>query len=398
MNHFPNILSLLCLILSSSLWTSCASTPTPAPITTKAPQPTSQENDFEDPFQGPKRWDNLIDHFEFDCPVNGLKLETSVSLNIGGNNFTIDGSTMRLEEKNWGDKLKIGILAGIEDPSSRTLANLRYAAKIFKKRKIDLVLINGDMGGSRDDIFEIMKALVRLFPFPILFHSGNTEPTSVLNRTFSLLQKDHPHLINMNWVRHLDLGKIHLLSLPGHHERATLYAGGCHYKKADIDYISLIAQQIAAEGHTAILSAHNVPKSKGRKGIDYAFTLGNAGDPQLTNLIAESAIPFGIFSHISEAGGRASKDLRTGKLLKGRKKKNVKQLYMNVGNATSTPILLHSKVSSRGMAAIFSLEKRNGSVEFIKLRPLWKHGKRKRSKKKKKKKKRKAPSGAWKGL
>ena len=59
---------------------------------------------------------------------------------------------------------------------------------------------------------------------------------------------------------------------------------------------------------------------------------------------------------------------------------------MNVGSATSTPILLHSRVSSRGMAAIFSLENRDGSVEFIKLQPLWKHGKRKRYKKKKKKK------------
>ena len=397
MDRFPNILFTFCLILSGTLSINCASNPKPAPKLVEKPQQPSPENDFEDPFQGPKRWDNLIDHFEFDCPVNGLKLEESVTLNLNGRNFIIDGSTMRLEENNWDQKLKIGILAGIEDPSSRTIANLRYAAKIFKKKKVDIVLINGDMGGSRDDIFEIMKALVRLFPFPIFFHSGNTEPTSVLNRTFSLLQKEHPRLINMNWVRHLDLGKIHLLSLPGHHERATLYAGGCHYKKADLEYIGLMAQQIAAEGHTAILSAHNVPKSQGRKAIDYAFTLGNAGDPQLTNLIAESAIPFGIFSHISESGGRATKDLRTGKQLKGKKRKNAKQLYMNIGNATSTPILLHSKVSSRGMAAVFSLEGRDGSVEFIKLRPLWKHGKRKRYKKKKKKK-RKAPSGAWKGL
>ena len=396
MNQLFRLIFRLRFMVTVMVCHGCASTPE-APPPAVVSEIQAPENDFEDPFQGPKRWNNLIEHYEFDCPVNGLQLEKAVNVNFNGLNFIIDGSTMRLENQDWGNNLKIGILAGIEDPGARTLANLRYAAKIFKKRQVDIVLINGDMGGSRDDIFEIMKSLVRLFPFPIFFHSGNTEPTSVLNRTFSQLQQEYPRLINMNWVRHLDLGRIHLLSLPGHHERNTLYAGGCHYKKSDLDYVGLMAQKFAAEGHTTILTAHNVPKSKGRKAIDYAFTLGNAGDPQLTTLIAESAIPFGIFSHIAESGGRATRDLLTGQPLKGKKKKNAKQLFMNVGSATSTPILLHSRVSSRGMAAIFSLENRDGSVEFIKLQPLWKHGKRKRYKKKKKKK-RKAPSGAWKGL
>jgi hypothetical protein len=387
----------LAVMLVTMVSWACASTPTPKALPLNPVETSDFESDFEDPFQGPKRWDNLIEHYEFDCPVNDLKLEENVKVTLAATKFIIEGSTIKLDNDSWGNKLKIGILAGIEDPSARTLANLRYAAKVFKKEKVDFLLINGDMGGSRDDIFEIMKALVRLFPFPILFHSGNTEPTSVLNRTFSQMQKEYPRLINMNWVRHLDLGTIHLLSLPGHHERSTLYAGGCQYKKDDVDYINLIAQKVAAEGHTAILSAHNVPKSKGRKAIDYAFTLGNAGDPQITQLIAESTIPFGIFSHIAESGGRATRDLFTGKPFHPKKKKTSNQLYMNVGSTTSTPILMHSRSSSRGMAAIFSLNNRQGNVKFIKLQPLWKHGYRK-TYKKKKKKKRKAPSGAWKGL
>ena len=40
---------------------------------------------------------------------------------------------MRLENQDWGNNLKIGILAGIEDPGARTLANLRYAAKNFSR-------------------------------------------------------------------------------------------------------------------------------------------------------------------------------------------------------------------------------------------------------------------------
>jgi hypothetical protein len=238
---------------------------------------------------------------------------------------------------------------------------------------------------------------VTLFPFPILFHSGNTEPTSVLNRLFSMMQKEHPRLINLNWVRHVNLGSIHLLSLPGHHERATLYAGGCHYQEKDLEAISLVAQQIAAEGQVAILSAHNAPKSNGRKAIDYSFDMGNSGDPNITTLIAESPIPFGIFSHVVEAGSRASSDLYSGEFLKKENRKNARQLYVNVGAATSTPILLHSKSSSRGLAAIFSVKGREASVDFIKLRPIWKHRKRPR-KGKKKKKKRKKPKGTWKGL
>ena len=374
----------------------CASGPDPKPDPKSATNTEAANEEFN-PFGGPKNWDTLIDHYEFDCPVTDLVLDTPHSIQLGGRTFTIFGSEMRAEQKDWGKSLRLGVLAGIEDPSERTVANLRYASKRFKKAKVDFVLVNGDIGGNRDDIHEILKNLVELFPFPILFHSGNTEPTSVLNRLFSMMQKEHPQLINLNWVRHVNLGSVHLLSLPGHHERATLYAGGCHYQEKDLEAISLLAQQIAAEGQVAILSAHSVPKSKGRKAIDYSFDMGNNGDPQITSLIAESPIPFGIFSHVVEAGGRASSDLYTGEGLKKKKWKNARQLYVNVGAATSTPILLHSRSSSRGMAAIFTVEGRQASVDFIKLQPIWKHGKRPR-KGKKKKKKRKKPKGSWKGL
>mgnify|MGYP002030278844 CR=1 FL=1 len=374
----------------------CATTPTAQPEQPNAAAEPSEE-EFN-PFDGPKTWDSLIDHYEFDCPVTNLVLDTPHPIQLAGKAFTIYGSEMRVAPGSWGKTLRLGVLAGIEDPSGRTIANLRYAAKRFQKAKVDFVLVNGDIGGNRDDIHEILKSLVALFPFPILFHSGNTEPTSVLNRLFSMMQKEHPRLINLNWVRHVNLGNIHLLSLPGHHERATLYAGGCHYQEKDLEAVSLLAQQIAAEGQVAILSAHSVPKSKGRKAIDYTFDMGNNGDPQITNLIAESPIPFGIFSHVVEAGGRASSDLYSGEQIKKKEQQNARQLYVNVGAATSTPILLHSRSSSRGMAAIFTVEGREASVDFLKLRPIWKHGKRPRKLKKKKKKKRRKSKGSWKGL
>ena len=248
--------------------------------------------------------------------MTNLVLDTPHTLQLAGKDFTIFGSEMRVAQNGWGKTLRLGVLAGIEDPSERTIANLRFAARKFQKAQVDFVLVNGDLGGNRDDIHEILKSLVALFPFPILFHSGNTEPTSVLNRLFSMMQKEHPRLINLNWVRHVNLGTIHLLSLPGHHERATLYAGGCHYQENDLEAVGLLAQQIAAEGQVAILSAHNAPKSNGREAIDYSFDMGNNGDPQITNLLAESPIPFGIFSHVVEAGSRASSDLYSGIHLK----------------------------------------------------------------------------------
>ena len=165
MNPLFHLIFHLCFIGTILVSHGCASTPeTPPPAMVS--EPTAPENDFEDPFQGPKRWNNLIEHYEFDCPVNGLQLEKAVNVNFNGLNFIIDGSTMRLENQDWGNNLKIGILAGIEDPGARTLANLRYAAGTFKKRQVDIVLINGDMGGSRDDIFryEIAGSLISFSP------------------------------------------------------------------------------------------------------------------------------------------------------------------------------------------------------------------------------------------
>ena len=380
----------------------CASNPPrpDAPTQTKTQPAEVPESDFDENniFGGPKTWTNLIDHYEFECPVTELKLDRPHQLTLAGKKFVLSGAEMKLEGNAWGKRLRLGVLAGIEDPSARTLANLRFAARQFRKANVDFVLLNGDIGGSRDDIHEILKSMVEHFPFPILLHSGNTEPTSVLNRIFSGMQKQYPRMINLNWVRHVNLGRIHLLSLPGHHDRATLYAGGCHYQKKDLQALSDRAQQIAAEGHVAILSAHNTPRSRGRRAIDYSFDRGNSGDPQITALLAEAQIPFGIFSHVVEAGSRAVSDLHQGTPLKKKELKDARQLYVNVGAATSTPILLHSGSSSRGLAAIFTVEGRQASVEFLRLQPLWKHGRKPAKLKKKKKKKRKKPKGSWRGL
>ena len=65
------------MLITMVSW-ACASTPPPKALSPAPVETSDFESDFEDPFQGPKRWDNLIEHYEFDCPVNDLKLEENV--------------------------------------------------------------------------------------------------------------------------------------------------------------------------------------------------------------------------------------------------------------------------------------------------------------------------------
>ena len=96
----------------------CASGPDPKPDPKSATNTEAANEEFN-PFGGPKNWDTLIDHYEFDCPVTDLVLDTPHSIQLGGRTFTIFGSEMRAEQKDWGKSLRLGVLAGIEDPSER---------------------------------------------------------------------------------------------------------------------------------------------------------------------------------------------------------------------------------------------------------------------------------------
>jgi hypothetical protein len=81
-------------------------------------------------------------------------------------------------------------------------------------------------------------------------------------------------------------------------------------------------------------------------------------------------VRFGIFSHILEAGGRATSDVTRQPPIKMPMRKPAATLFLNAGSASSYPYAMLDKKTSRGMAAVVSIDDtRSGKarVTFLKL-------------------------------
>jgi len=87
------------------------------------------------------------------------------------------------------------------------------------------------------------------------------------------------------------------------------------------------------------------------------------GDPDLAVAIAEAKIPFGVFGHILESGGRAT-DLLGKKPVKPGQA--VPALYVNPGPAFADPWGLNGGGVSRGMAAILTIRGGKGEWQQVK--------------------------------
>jgi hypothetical protein len=173
----------------------------------------------------------------------------------------------------------------------------------------------------------------------------------------------------MNWVRHVDLGGPHLVSLPGYHDPKYLHGrAGCRYTDAHLRDVGRLVDQVHRAGGTVVFLAHSPPRSAGKDAIDVATDVGNVGDPGMTELFKTSEVRFGLFSHILEAGGRATSDLARGTPVRWPMKGPVDRLYVNAGSVSATPWPMLDGTTSTGMAAVMTLDAGKASVEMVKLR------------------------------
>lgn len=331
-----------------------------------AAQRDNDEEQTARALEPPKTWEDVSVRYEFKCPSPLFVLEEQKTVSAAGHTFVIEGSTMRLQEPLYRDKIIIGVVSAPKDASAETVANLRHAQRAFKKAGVNVVLVNGDLSED-EELEDVFSMIGERFPEPVFLHSGNIEWAASFNAAYLAAAERFPQLHNMNWVRHVQLGTFHLLSMPGYFNGHFLRSGACRYDDDDVAALKPLAEQIRDAGDVAILTAHGPPKSKGKGGIDVAFDAGNVGDPALTQLIEEAGIRFGIFGHILEAGGRATDDLSTGHVVKRPQRKPTERLYINAGSASGYGWSLLNGRESKGMAAIVTLTTAGGKVRFIKL-------------------------------
>jgi len=212
----------------------------------------------------------------------------------------------------------------------------------------------GDVASTEFEQTQILLFLAQR-GWPVMSVIGNTEGRSAFNRAHLLALKASPHIVNLDITRKVGLPGATLITLPGYHDRRFVHqSAACSYSAEDVRALSKWAEGGAG---SLVLVAHGPPAGKGRNALDLAVEGGNVGDPALAAWIQEKAVPFGVFSHILEAGGRAV-DERGGSVPAG---KAVARLYLNAGSANPLSWPLNGGGVSCGMGMILQIQNGRGS-------------------------------------
>ena len=101
-----------------------------------------EDEDLPQHMVAPETWADVPTRYEFLCPSPLFALKESHRVELSGNTFEIDGSTMRLTNRRLGDSVRIGVLGAIKDASAGTRKNLRRAKRAFAKAKVDFISLN----------------------------------------------------------------------------------------------------------------------------------------------------------------------------------------------------------------------------------------------------------------
>lgn len=283
-----------------------------------------------------------------------------------GFKFNVKGGTAEVhaEVKARGDEARIGLLAAVKDFSPETQANLATFLAAFRKAGVTAVVVDGDSAYGVDDQD---TTLTDLFSFlggqglPIYGIIGNSESRSSFNRALLTAYRKHPTVLNLDLVRRVDGDGFTLVSLPGYYDKRYIHeSAGCQYKPEDVQGLAQVAKGAKAP---VVLISHGPPRQEGRAAIDVTEDGHNVGDPELAVVIAEARIPFGVFGHILESGGRATDLTGTRQVKPGQA---VPALYINPGPAFADPWNLNSGAISHGMAAILTIKNGKGEWQQVK--------------------------------
>ena len=298
----------------------------------------------------------------FDCNGPLAELPAAELVEHGGFKYELLGSTVRARRAAGGARgpVRIGVLSGIKDLEPETKEAHEGFFAEMKKQQVSAVIIGGDAAEAPDDLEKVYAFLVTQTDVPLLAIAGNSERGGAHHYAIRKAREGHPNLLDLNIVRRFDGEGFDVVSLGGYYDKRFMrMAGGCTYSAADVAAVQDAAKQC---DDPVIFLAHGPPRQSGQKAIDYVPEAGNVGDAELTQAIITAKIPFGVFGHILEAGGKAS-DLKGNPLLEN---KLFKALYLNPGPANPLPWKLNSGQTSYGLAAVLTIEGKQAKYQLLK--------------------------------
>jgi Icc-related predicted phosphoesterase len=265
-------------------------------------------------------------------------------------------------DKDKDKRLRIAVISATKDDREETLAAIERLFAKVKKNKVDVLVVNGDLASQEINPDETLFPKLASLGVLTVVTIGNTESCGLFNQAATAQFEKTRHFINGNWVRQIELDDGVLYTLPGYYDRRFAHTGGAEkYKEADV----FALKSMINEGPgPKILVSHGPPKMKGRHGIDIVTDGDHVGDEHMTELLKVTKVPFGIFGHILEAGGRGS-DLTGRRRVKPGKWS--KQLYVNAGTANPDPWPLLDGKTSYGMALWVEIEPKRARYRVFRL-------------------------------
>jgi Icc-related predicted phosphoesterase len=254
-------------------------------------------------------------------------------------------------------QLKVGVISDIKEFLPETITNLKTFAAWIKAASADLVVVNGDVAYSQNEMESVLRVLGTELTTPILVTSGNKELSRDFDLALTNVAADHPQIINGNRVRSLTVNDITFVTLPGYGRKNYTEPGACLFGQPEIDATGELLKKAVG---TRVLVAHASPLQAGAEGIDYMVDGKNVGDPRLAAMLTATGTKFAIVGNIKEAGGRGA--TVAGKALKAGEMSG--ELVLNPGPADATPWSMVDKSVSHGMAGLVTFAGGKASYEI----------------------------------
>jgi Icc-related predicted phosphoesterase len=278
-----------------------------------------------------------------------------VAVQIGARAASLAGYKLSFKGTSPNGQIVFGVLGPINEDSSSNVLALKKYLKFFADQRADAILVTGDVGEVASGIAHVLKVLASS-KVPVLVVAGNRECRGDFTEGVAQAQQEFKNVINLNLVREVQFAEATVVSLPGYHDPDYINcATGCRYYPSTVEEVVQLARSATSP---VVLVSHGPPRGEGSQALDFAIAGGNVGDAEINRAIRDGRIPFGVFSNIKEAGGRAT-DLPGTTVVPANTP--APSFFVNPGPADSTAWEMNDGTKSVGMAAVVTIKAGQGS-------------------------------------
>ena len=253
-------------------------------------------------------------------------------------------------------RLVLGVLADTHQADASNLKQLTRLRLLLEQAGAHGIVVLGGLDATYEGTRAALAALKG--KLPVLAMPGEGASRSGFSGAVENLGQG---VVDLTLARAVVHPAATLISVPGYHLIHNLRAAeqGCAYEMQDLQEVVALARQQATP---RVLLAHGPPRGKGPGAIDRAFGGINAGDPKLTRLLQLGGFSFGLFAHLHESGGRATR-ADTGKAVP--QGTWASSLLINVGSADATPHDDLLGIWSRGNAILVTFHQGRATYRVI---------------------------------